>query len=142
MKSPFKFLDSYTKDDRNIFFGRDRDSVVLRMFLEYIISPLQGLKVWRFMRWTLSNAWVFSAFSANRLTFRNALKGQNIIKPDSVLCYETKYHCALKGQNIIKQDSVLCYETKYHCALKGQNIIKQDSVLFNMNIMIISPVRA
>jgi WD40 repeat protein len=24
-KSPFKFLDSYTKDDRNIFFGRDRE---------------------------------------------------------------------------------------------------------------------
>jgi hypothetical protein len=24
MKSPFKFLDSYTKDDREIFFGRDR----------------------------------------------------------------------------------------------------------------------
>jgi len=22
-KSPFKFLDSYTKDDRNIFFGCD-----------------------------------------------------------------------------------------------------------------------
>src|SRR5512137_893764 len=25
MKSPFKFLDSYTKDDRTIFFGRDRE---------------------------------------------------------------------------------------------------------------------
>ncbi|MFO7574808.1 MAG: hypothetical protein R6W67_06585, partial [Bacteroidales bacterium] len=25
MQSPFKFLDSYTKDDRNIFFGRDRE---------------------------------------------------------------------------------------------------------------------
>jgi WD40 repeat protein len=25
MKSPFKFLDSYTKDDRAIFFGRDRE---------------------------------------------------------------------------------------------------------------------
>jgi WD40 repeat protein len=25
MKSPFKFLDSYTKDDRKIFFGRDRE---------------------------------------------------------------------------------------------------------------------
>jgi WD40 repeat protein len=25
MKSPFKFLDSYTKDDREIFFGRDRE---------------------------------------------------------------------------------------------------------------------
>jgi WD40 repeat protein len=25
MKSPFKFLDSYTKDDREVFFGRDRE---------------------------------------------------------------------------------------------------------------------
>ena len=25
MKSPFKFLDSFTKEDRNIFFGRDRE---------------------------------------------------------------------------------------------------------------------
>ena len=25
MRSPFKFLDSYTKEDRNIFFGRDRE---------------------------------------------------------------------------------------------------------------------
>jgi WD40 repeat protein len=25
MRSPFKFLDSYTKDDRDIFFGRDRE---------------------------------------------------------------------------------------------------------------------
>src|SRR5512137_1018552 len=24
-KSPFKFLDSFTKDDREIFFGRDRE---------------------------------------------------------------------------------------------------------------------
>src|SRR5512136_434391 len=25
MKSPFKFLDSYTREDRDIFFGRDRE---------------------------------------------------------------------------------------------------------------------
>ena len=24
-RSPFKFLDSYTKEDRDIFFGRDRE---------------------------------------------------------------------------------------------------------------------
>ncbi|MCD6565185.1 MAG: ATP-binding protein, partial [Bacteroidales bacterium] len=24
-KSPFKFLDSYTKEDKDIFFGRDRE---------------------------------------------------------------------------------------------------------------------
>ncbi len=26
MKSPFKFLDSYTKEDKNIFFGRDNET--------------------------------------------------------------------------------------------------------------------
>ena len=26
MISPFKFLDSYTKDDRAIFFGRERET--------------------------------------------------------------------------------------------------------------------
>ncbi len=26
MKSPFKFLDSYTKEDKNIFFGRDKET--------------------------------------------------------------------------------------------------------------------
>src|ERR1035437_5092973 len=25
MKSPFKFLDSYTKEDREIFFGREKE---------------------------------------------------------------------------------------------------------------------
>jgi len=25
MKSPFKFLDAYTREDREIFFGRDRE---------------------------------------------------------------------------------------------------------------------
>ena len=25
MRSPFKFLDSYTKEDKDIFFGRDRE---------------------------------------------------------------------------------------------------------------------
>ncbi len=25
MKSPFKFLDAYTKEDRDIFFGREKE---------------------------------------------------------------------------------------------------------------------
>jgi len=25
MNNPFKFLDSYTKEDKNIFFGRERE---------------------------------------------------------------------------------------------------------------------
>ena len=26
MKSPFKFLDSFTKEDKEIFFGRDKET--------------------------------------------------------------------------------------------------------------------
>ena len=29
MKSPFKFLDAYTKDDKDIFFGRENETVEL-----------------------------------------------------------------------------------------------------------------
>ena len=34
MKSPFKFLDSYTKEDREIFFGREKefDELYRRLF--------------------------------------------------------------------------------------------------------------
>lgn len=34
MKSPFKFLDSYTKEDREIYFGREReiDELYHRLF--------------------------------------------------------------------------------------------------------------
>ena len=45
MKSPFKFLDSYTKEDHDIFFGRDREIEEMyqkvfesRMLLVYGIS--------------------------------------------------------------------------------------------------------
>ncbi len=30
MKSPFKFLDSYTHEDRAVFFGRDQEFKRLR----------------------------------------------------------------------------------------------------------------
>jgi hypothetical protein len=64
MKSPFKFLDSYTLEDRSIFSGC---KVYCYEFQEYAlnsISPLQGLKEFRYQHWTLSNAWIFCAFSA------------------------------------------------------------------------------
>lgn len=45
MRSPFKFLDSYTKDDREIFFGRNRETEELyqrvfesRILLVYGVS--------------------------------------------------------------------------------------------------------
>ncbi len=39
MKSPFKFLDSYTRDDREIFFGRDKeiDELYRRLFESRIL---------------------------------------------------------------------------------------------------------
>jgi hypothetical protein len=64
MKSPFKFLDSYTKDDREIFFGRNPFFQEPEVFMNDNISPLQGLTVWLIMRWTASNAMVLCAYSA------------------------------------------------------------------------------
>jgi hypothetical protein len=86
MKSPFKFLDSYTKDDREIFFGRDRDFFGPGILLEYIIPPLQGLMAlyhhYRIGRCTMLR---YFASSAQNQKFSSALKGLHIIKQDSVL---------------------------------------------------------
>jgi len=45
MKSPFKFLDSFTKDDKEIFFGRDKETEELyhkifesKILLVYCVS--------------------------------------------------------------------------------------------------------
>jgi hypothetical protein len=44
MKSPFKFLDSYTRDDREIFFGRDREiSELYRRVFESKILLVYGI---------------------------------------------------------------------------------------------------
>jgi len=48
MKSPFKFLDSYTKDDRDIFFGRDREcnqprKNTIRKVITLIINPVKNI---------------------------------------------------------------------------------------------------
>jgi hypothetical protein len=65
-KSPFKFLDSYTKDDREIFFGRNAVLPVPETTIMHFISPFQGLSVFwcSYSHWTLSNADIFCAFSA------------------------------------------------------------------------------
>ena len=64
MESPFKFPDSYTKDDRDIFFGRDLFFHKPGISMEDSIPPLQGLAVWLIRRWTAFNAGVFCAYSA------------------------------------------------------------------------------
>ena len=64
IKSPFKFPDNYTSEDREIFFGR---KVYYHEFQEYALNsipPFQGLLVCRYMRWTASDAEVLCAFSA------------------------------------------------------------------------------
>ena len=38
MKSPFKFLDAYTREDREIFFGRDRE--IEEMYLKVFESKI------------------------------------------------------------------------------------------------------
>jgi Cdc6-like AAA superfamily ATPase len=44
MKSPFKFLDSYTREDRAIFFGRDKEiSELYRRVFESKIPLVYGV---------------------------------------------------------------------------------------------------
>jgi hypothetical protein len=62
MKSPFKFLDSYTKDDREIFFGRNTK-------YPDFIPPLQGLEgigvPFRFRRFPKHRIYIL--FNHNRI---------------------------------------------------------------------------
>jgi hypothetical protein len=146
MKSPFKFLDSYTKDDREIFFGRERLFQRNEICKEENISPLQGLYGYMcsFSHWTMSNAQVFCAFSALE-EIQNSVQ----IEQDSVLQYNFLYwnscktSSALKGPHIRKQDNVLHRNNcKTNTALKGLYILKQDNVLLEASAILISPVRA
>jgi len=79
MKSPFKFLDSYTKDDREIFF------VWLSTIFESWgsklnpISPLQGLYPSTLLGWTITIAPEFRAYSAES-QFQNRPAGTKSIK--------------------------------------------------------------
>jgi hypothetical protein len=77
MKSPFKFLDSYTKEDRDIFFGRERE--IEGMGGKYI-SPLQGLYSSPHKRWTLSIAKIFCAYSAIIELCHYTPKGYNTVE--------------------------------------------------------------
>jgi hypothetical protein len=109
--SPFKFLDSYTKDDREIFFGRVEYCNELNGDGLKDISPLQGLLGWINQPWTMSNAEVFRACSAKN-------RGSS--------CHERARYFNT-GQHPVNQH-------KHTPALKGQNTLTQDIVLCNNNI--------
>ena len=95
-KSPFKFLDSYTKDDRCFFF---RSGIIL----EYIISPLQGLNccMSSSSHWTLSNAQVFCAYSAKKNVHYSVEKGIG-----TMIGY---FHtCNVKSIFLIRSEIAIC----------------------------------
>jgi len=62
--STFKSLDSYTREDMEVFSTSEGYCYKLNGFTLNIIPPFQGLSVCRYMRWTASNAEVLCAFRA------------------------------------------------------------------------------
>jgi hypothetical protein len=107
MKSPFKFLDSYTKADHEIFFGRVEYCNELNGDGLKDISPLQGLLVCINQRWTMSNAALFRAYSA---------KNHGLSCPERARYFNTGHRPV--------------YQHRQTPALKGQDISTHDSVLF------------
>ena len=78
MKSPFKFLDSYTREDRAIFFGRDQEITELyrrvfesKMLLVYGISGTG--------KSSLVNCGLASRFDESDWLPVNVRRGNNII---------------------------------------------------------------
>jgi hypothetical protein len=86
MKSPFKFLDSYTKDDREIFFGRDRVFPGPETLFKDFIPSLQGLMA-LYHQYRIGRCPMLRYFapSARNQKFSSVLKGFHIIKQNSVL---------------------------------------------------------
>jgi hypothetical protein len=119
MKSPFKFLDSYTKDDREIFFGRDSVFPVPETPIMDFIPLLQGLlSSWRsYSHWTLSNALIFCAYSAYKnLNYSsekliekavayfhtNKIKALSLTRPVRAIYYKTGQRPVYKTYNDYK----------------------------------------
>ena len=140
MKSSFKFLDSYTKEDRDIFFDCERE--IEERDKEYI-SPLQGFDSYCAKRWTLSIAKIFSAYSAIKFLYHFALKF-------GIFCACTTrnflYHIARKfgifcAYSAVYLNKMIALKVEMYCplstrnllfyALKGLHIIEQDNVLLN-----------
>ena len=124
MKSPFKFLDSCTKDDREIFFSCDSVFPRPGILPEDTIPPFQGLNVCMSAssHWTLPNAKIFCAYSAKKNADKTAVKSQNLTSGNYV---------SLSRRN-----------SRFNYALNGQYIIKKDSVLSGTNTILSRPERA
>ena len=159
MKSSFKFLDSYTKEDRDIFFDCERE--IEERDKEYI-SPLQGFDSYCAKRWTLSIAKIFSAYSAIKFLYHFALKfgifsactTRNFLYHFALkfgifsACTTRNflYHIARKfgifcAYSAVYLNKMIALKVEMYCllstrnllfyALKGLHIIEQDNVLLN-----------
>jgi WD40 repeat protein len=79
MKSPFKFLDSYTREDRGIFFGRDREiSELYRRVFESKILLVYGVSGTG--KSSLINCGLASGFDDSDWLPVNVRRGSNIIE--------------------------------------------------------------
>jgi AAA+ ATPase superfamily predicted ATPase len=79
IKSPFKFLDSYTREDRGIFFGRDREiSELYRRVFESKILLVYGVSGTG--KSSLINCGLASGFDDSDWLPVNVRRGSNIIE--------------------------------------------------------------
>ncbi len=79
IKSPFKFLDSYTRDDRGIFFGRDKEiSELYRRVFESKILLVYGVSGTG--KSSLINCGLASGFDDSDWLPVNVRRGRNIIQ--------------------------------------------------------------
>ena len=79
MKSPFKFLDSYTREDREIFFGRDQEITELyRRVFESKILLVYGISGTG--KSSLINCGLASRFDDSDWLPVNVRRGNNIIE--------------------------------------------------------------
>jgi hypothetical protein len=107
------------------------------------ISPLQGLMVSCFQRWTMSNAKILSAYSA-KIHETSRPKRARYFNTGQRPVYQHRQTPALKGQDTLTQDNVLfisteryfntgqrpVYQHRQTPALKGQDTLTQNNVLF------------
>ncbi|MCK4346163.1 MAG: hypothetical protein KAX05_12840 [Bacteroidales bacterium] len=78
-KSPFKFLDSYTKDDRDIFFGRDREiEEMYQKVFESKILLVYGISGTG--KTSLINCGLANKFEDSDWLPVNVRRGRNVVK--------------------------------------------------------------
>ena len=79
MKSPFKFLDSFTKEDKEIFFGRDKETEELyHKIFESKILLVYGVSGTG--KSSLINCGLVSKFSESDWLPVNVRRGWNIVE--------------------------------------------------------------